>query len=108
MSIVSRVNIEINFFSQIYNEVVLLDEYAILWTLPWPASPAKVSALITAAIACIMYFINTTQVLHVVFDRYYEMSIKSYCRTERAKGYSRVYKLTLSTTKAGHHFGHYC
>ena len=90
----TKIKVECSQRHQVPAEVVILDGCAILWTLPWPASPAKVSALIKAAVARIMYYINTTQVLHVLFDRYYEMSTKSYCRTERAKGYSRVYRLT--------------
>ena len=30
--------------------VVILDACALLWTIPWPASPAKVSAFIDAAV----------------------------------------------------------
>ena len=40
-----------------------------------------------------MHHMSNSQIIHVVFDRYYEASIKSCCRTTRAKGFSRVYKL---------------
>ena len=41
-----------------------------------------------------MQHMTTTNVLHVVFDRYYDKSIKSCCRLSRAKGLSRIYQLT--------------
>jgi len=75
-------------------KVVILDGCALLWTVPWPASPAKVSAFIDAAVASITERMETTTILHVVFDRYYSLSTKSACRTARQKGLSRVYKLT--------------
>ena len=31
-------------------KVVILDGCALLWTVPWPASPTKVSAFINAAV----------------------------------------------------------
>lgn len=74
--------------------VVILDGCAILWTVPWPAAPAKVSAFITAAVATILRRVQAAPVSHVVFDRYYKLSTKSCCRTARQKGTSRVYNLT--------------
>ena len=74
--------------------VVILDGCAILWTVPWPASPAKVSAFVNNAVATITKYVQTTQILHVVFDRYYNDSIKSCCRTKRAQGFCREYRLT--------------
>ena len=41
-----------------------------------------------------MNYLDSTDVLHVVFDRYNSMSAKSSCRTARSKGLSRVYKLS--------------
>ena len=41
-----------------------------------------------------MHYVDETQVLHVVFDRYYDASVKSACRVHRANGVSGVYKLT--------------
>ena len=59
-----------------------VDGCALLWTLPWPSTHAKVSAFSTAVVAKIWKRMGTTQVLHVVFDRY-KMSIKSACRPAR-------------------------
>ncbi len=76
-------------------KVVILDACALLWTVPWPALPAKVSAIVNAAVSSIMERVGTTSILHVVFDRYYNASIKSGCRTTRQNGgLSRVYNLT--------------
>ncbi len=73
--------------------VVILDMCAILWTTPWPSSPAKVSTFVSAAVSTVLQHLKTCQVLHVVFDRYHENSIKSACRMTRSKGLSRVYQL---------------
>jgi hypothetical protein len=77
--------------------VVVLDGCAILWTVPWPAAPAQVSAFINAAINKILGRADNTTVLHVVFDRYFELSTKACCRTGRQKGNSRVFDLTEDT-----------
>ena len=74
--------------------VVVLDGCAVLWTVPWPAVPAKVSAFIAAAVDAILQRIQSALVSHVAFDRYYKLSTKSCCRTVRHKGISRVYNLT--------------
>ena len=66
-------------------KVVILDGCALLWTVPWPALPAQVLAFINAAVTSIMERIETTTILHVVFDRYYNMSTKSGCQTTRQK-----------------------
>ena len=42
-----------------------------------------------------MRYLTRTKVLHVVFDRYLESSIKFCCRRTHAKGFTPVYKLTL-------------
>ena len=73
--------------------VTIVDGCALLWTVSWPAPPAKVSAFTTAVVAKIWKRMDTTQVLHVVFDRYNKLSIKSACRTARQDGCSRVFKL---------------
>ncbi|KAL8560458.1 hypothetical protein ACOMHN_054361 [Nucella lapillus] len=77
--------------------VVVLDGCAILWTVPWPAAPAQVSAFINAAITTILRRADNTSVLHVVFDRYFELSTKACCRTSRQKGNSRVFTFTEDT-----------
>ena len=66
---------------------------AALWTVSWPAPPAKVSAFSTAVVAKICEMMNTTQVLHMEFDTYNKVIIKSACRTARQYGCSRVFKL---------------
>ena len=73
--------------------VTIVDGCALLWTVSWPAPPAKVSAFTTAVVAKICKRMDTTQVLHVVFDRYNKLRIKSACRTARQDGCSRVFKL---------------
>ena len=55
--------------------MVILDACALLWTVPWPAIPARVSAFANAAVSRIMERVETTSILHVVFDRYYNMSV---------------------------------
>jgi len=52
------------------HKVVILDGSALLWTVPWPPSPTKVSDFINGAVASIMERMETTRVLHVTFDRY--------------------------------------
>ncbi len=71
-------------------KVVILDACDLLWTVPWPALPAKVSAFVSAAVSSIMERVGTTSILHVVFDRYYNASIKSGCRTTPQNGLSLV------------------
>ena len=73
-------------------KVVILDGCTLLWTVPWPASPAKMSEFINAAVNNIMEKMDT--ILHVVFDRYFTNSTKSGCWTSRQKGLSCLYKLT--------------
>lgn len=73
--------------------VVIPDMCAILWTIPWPSSPANISTFVNAAVSTVLQHIQTCQVLHVVFDRYHENSIKSACQMTRSKGLSRVYQL---------------
>ncbi len=41
-------------------KVVILDACALLWTVPWPALPAKVSAFVNAAVSSIMERVGTT------------------------------------------------
>ncbi len=67
-------------------KVVILDACTLLWTVLWPALPAKVSAFVNAAVSSIMERVGTISILHVVFDRYYNASIKSGCRTTRQNG----------------------
>ena len=66
-------------------KVVILDGCALLWTVPWPASPAKVSDFINAAVTSIMERMEATTILHVIFDRYYNTSTKSGCQTAQQK-----------------------
>ena len=72
--------------------VNIVDGCALLWTVSWTAT-AKVSAFTTAVVAKIWKRMDTTQVLHMVFDRYNKMSIKSACRPARQDRCSRVFKL---------------
>ena len=62
-------------------------------TVSWPALTAKVSAFTTAVVATVWKRMDTTKVLHVVFDRYNQMSIKSASRTARQDGCSRVFTM---------------
>ena len=50
--------------------VITIDGCALLWIVSWPATPPKVSAFTTAVVAKMWKRMDTTQVLHVVFDRY--------------------------------------
>ena len=73
--------------------VNIVDGCTLLWTVSCIATTAKVSAFTTAVVAKIRKRMDTTQVLHLVFDRYNKMSIKSACRPARQDGCSRVFKL---------------
>ena len=75
-------------------KVVILDGCALLWTVPWPASPAKVSDFINAAVTNIIERMETTTILNMAFDRYFTISTNSGCRTSPQKGLSCFYKLT--------------
>ena len=74
--------------------VIILDGCAILWTVLWPAAPAKVSDFVTSAVTNLMGRIQSASKSHIVFDRYFEMSTKECCRSLRQKGTSRVFKLS--------------
>ena len=77
--------------------VIIVGGCALLWTAPWPSSPARVSDFISAAVTCFMRHTESCPAVHVVFDRYNELSTKSCCRLARQKGNSRVYTLKEDT-----------
>lgn len=74
--------------------VIILDACALLWRVPWPASPAKVSDFLNEAVIKILRYAEAASILHIVFDRYNKMSTKSCCRSTRQKGVNRVYCFT--------------
>ena len=78
-------------------EVAIIDGCALLWTIRWPASPAKVSTFIDGVLSDIQRRLDDVQVLHIVFDRYYTLSTKSACRSQRQKGFSRTFTFTEET-----------
>ena len=65
------------------------------------STAAKVSAFTTDVVAKTWKRMDTTQVLHVVFDRNNKMSIKSAYRTARQDGCSRVFKLNDEASLPG-------
>ena len=75
-------------------KVIIIDGCALLWTIPWPANPAKVSTFIDKVVANIEGRVDAAQVLHIVFDRYFALSTKAVCRSSRQKGFSRIFTLT--------------
>lgn len=54
--------------------VTIIDGCALLWTILWPASSAKISTFIDGVVADIQRQLNDVLVLHIVFDRYYSSS----------------------------------
>ena len=70
-------------------DIVILDACSVLCIVPWPTSPAKVSNFVSAAVFSIMRHLDSTKVLHVVFGRCNNNSIKSCCHMQR-----HVYKLS--------------
>ena len=54
----------------------------------------KVSTFVNATVASIMCHVSSSQVLHVVFNRYYETLC---CCTMHAQGFSHVYRLTSAS-----------
>ena len=69
----------------------------------YPGQPpsAKMSAFTTAVVSNISKRMDTTQVLHVVFDRYNKTSIKSASRPARQDGFSRVFILNAEVYLPG-------
>ena len=89
----SKIKVECSLRKHDPSDVVIVDGCAVLWTIPWPAAPAKVSTFVEAAVSSLVRHVDEAKILHIVFDRYYGTSIKSQCRVQRANGISRVYQL---------------
>ncbi|XP_042233703.1 zinc finger protein Xfin-like isoform X2 [Homarus americanus] len=75
-------------------EVIILDGSALLWAVPWPVSQATVSTYISTVVKNIIRRGERAPVLHVVFDRYYDISPKTCCRKARQKRYAPVYNFS--------------
>ena len=74
-------------------QILRSSQLSMAGTVSWPALTAKVSAFTTAVVAKIWKRMDTMQVLHVVFDRYNQMSVKSASPTARQDGCSRVFTM---------------
>ena len=61
-------------------DIVLLDGCAILWSVNWPSN-GKVSDFVDNFLSYAFILLHESDV-HLVFDRYYECSIKSTTRSE--------------------------
>ena len=73
----NKIKIECGLRNLQFPKVVILDGCAILWTIRWPATLAKVSTFIHAVVSSIMKRTDTADIAHVVFDHYQKLSIKS-------------------------------
>ena len=78
-------------------DIVIMDACAMLWCISWPSSPAVVDDLVKVSIDMVKRNLKETQILHIVFDRYYSGSIKTSTRTKRQGNVSRQHKLCKST-----------
>ena len=76
--------------------IVIIDACAMLWCIPWPAQPATISSYVAAFTTMVKKKLSESQVLHVVFDRYYKGSIKGATRNKR-RGCVRHHVLSLTT-----------
>ena len=74
---------------------IFLDGCAILWTISWPKKET-VNDYINNFKSHLGERLKITDV-HLVFDRYFDHSIKGLTRKNRDKGASRVYQLIPST-----------
>ena len=72
-------------------ETVIYDVSALLWVLEWPCEKAKLNTYINTCKAFVFKALQLANVT-LVFDRYYEGSIKSSTRRQRM-GSSRVHNL---------------
>ena len=73
-------------------DLVVLDGCAILWIVHWP-SKAKVSDFVSNFQSYVSQLLKASDV-SLIFDRYYEYSIKSATRSERAKSAGLTYVLS--------------
>ena len=77
-------------------DVIVLDGCAIMWIIHWPGE-ANVKTYVDAYVSYVLARLITCHVI-LVFDRYYDHSIKSATRKSRAgKHASRKHILTLDT-----------
>ena len=70
--------------------VVILDGSAILWTIPWPAKGALVKDFLLNIKFYLLDLLRNSDV-YLIFDRYFEDSIKYHTRCERPNGVTRRY-----------------
>ena len=77
-------------------DAIFLDGCAILWVINWPAK-GNVSDFVNNFKAHVGTRLKIADV-YLIFDRYFEQSIKGLTRKNRDKGGSRVYQLTLLTS----------
>ena len=75
---------------------VIIDACAMLWCIPWPAQPSTVADYVAAFTATIKRKLNESDILQIVFDRYYKGSIKGATRNKR-RGCVRHHLLSLAT-----------
>ena len=74
-------------------DLVELDGCAVLWSLNWPSN-RKVSDFVDNFLSYVFTLLHESGV-RLVLDRYYEYSIKSATRSERAKSANVAYVLNL-------------
>ena len=60
-----KIQIMLGVHNQEPPSVVILDSYAILWTIPWPTAPAKISDIISAAVKTILRRVKLTSILNL-------------------------------------------
>ena len=76
-------------------DAIFLDGCAILWTINWP-SKGNINNFLNNVRAYLHTRLLIADV-HLIFDRYFDHSIKGLTRKCRNKGGSRVYQLTPTT-----------
>ena len=77
-------------------ESIVMDGCALMWILQWPSRGGTIADIVKHMTEYVVQKLNSSHV-YLVFDRYYDFSMKSAARAEREISACRVHKLTRQT-----------
>ena len=92
----NKLQVEVTEISYTETDAIILDGCAVLWVVCWPAQ-GLVKDFLKNLLDYVATYVGIADT-YIVFDRYFDKSIKAAMRTERAgKHGSRQHQLTLDT-----------
>ena len=91
----NALKVEVSKRTQQSHTAVILDGCALIWALPWP-DQGTVQNIVDSFVVEILRWLKESDI-YLIFDRYYDYSIKGCTRQERSKGILKERKLILTT-----------